>query len=399
MAAAPVAALRAAALPLSRPAVRRMHKRQATDTQLTGGCMHVATAQLCDRPNLAGDGGPSLIYGSESPLRELEALCTRIAQSDATMLLTGETGSGKEVIGRLVHQRSARASGPFVPVNCAAIPESLLESELFGHARGAFTGASSAHAGRVALAEGGTLFLDEIGELPLSMQSKLLRLIQERVYEPVGSTRPVVADFRLVAATNRVLLEEVEAGRFRQDLYFRLLVCPVHLIPLRERRSDIPVLFDHFWELKGETRKVTSEMMDALWAYSWPGNVRELRNLVERLSVCVTADLIGVGDLPANMRAAGLNVEVVRSSRHGASGATASLPHPIASSLLLPAAEGAPSLPADLHTLLRSLEDRYIAAALAQAGGNKSLAAQLLGLQRTTLTEKLRRRVRVAPQS
>src|SRR6185436_2953126 len=243
-----------------------------------------------------------VVHAPSSPIAEVIRTCRRIAPSDATVLLTGETGTGKEVFARLLHATSGRTNRQFVPVNCGAIPETLLESELFGFVRGAFTGAISARRGRVALAEGGTLFLDEIGEMPLALQVKLLRLLQEGTYEPVGSSESVTANFRLIAATNRDLELEVKAGRFRRDLYYRLHVCPVGLPPLRERPEDISALFNHFWRQRGEQRPIAPEVLRCLETYSWPGNVRELENLVERISVCSEGRVIRLVDLPAMLR-------------------------------------------------------------------------------------------------
>src|SRR5450432_285594 len=243
-----------------------------------------------------------LIYSPGSPLVDIRRACLRIAASDASALFTGETGTGKEVFARIIHSHSGRRDRQFVPVNCGAIPETLLESELFGFVKGAFTGAIANRRGRVALAEGGTLFLDEIGELPLPLQVKLLRLLQERTYEPVGSSESVSANFRLITATNRDLADEVRAGRFRSDLYYRLHVCPVRLPALRERRGDIAPLFRFFWARRGETRPVEAAVMDCLSAYAWMGNVRELENLVERVSVCAEGDVIRLSDLPPGIR-------------------------------------------------------------------------------------------------
>jgi sigma-54 dependent transcriptional regulator, flagellar regulatory protein len=365
----------------------------------------------------------SLVHAPGSPLEEIIKAVSRIAPTDSNVMLTGETGTGKEVLARFVHENSPRASRHFVPVNCGAIPETLLESELFGHVRGAFTGAIANRKGRVAMAEGGTLFLDEIGEMPLPLQVKLLRLLQERTYEPVGSAESVSANFRLIAATNRNLAAEVEAGRFRRDLYYRLMVCPVELPPLRTRKADILALFTHFWRQRGETRAIESQALKAIEQHPWPGNVRELENLVERISVCTEGPVIRVTDLPAPVRQAAMQTSLqdvpalslvppplpsapvdVFAQSHFPSPppSPAGFEHlpseaplmqlPVPEKLLADAAS--PTLPIDLPSLLRTLEDTYIAAALQQAGGNRKAAADLLGLQRTTLVEKLRRRAR-----
>jgi sigma-54 specific flagellar transcriptional regulator A len=360
---------------------------------------------------------PPLVHAPGSPLIEVMKAVSRMAPTDSTVLLTGETGTGKEVIARFVHDNSPRARRHFVPVNCGAIPETLLESELFGHVRGAFTGAIANRKGRVAMAEGGTLFLDEIGEMPLALQVKLLRLLQERTYEAVGSAETVTANFRLIAATNRNLAHEVEVGRFRRDLYYRLMVCPVELPPLRARRADVLALFEHFWRQRGETRPVEAAALRAIEQHAWPGNVRELENLVERISVCTEGPVIRATDLPAPLKQAAMSVTELSAPLLSLVTTRPELPMPAATPpgpdfrgfepilseapvLQVPTreallAEVSPAkLPIDLPGLLRALEDAYIAAALQQANGNRKAAADLLGLQRTTLVEKLRRRAR-----
>ena len=277
------------------------------------------------------------------------------------MLILGESGTGKELIARYIHSKSGRASGPFVAVNCAAIPESILEAELFGHERGAFTGAIAKREGRFARARGGTLFLDEIGELSPAVQVKILRVLQEGEYEPVGG-HTVKADARIVAATNRDLVSEVEAGRFREDLYYRLNVIAVTAPPLRARREDIPLLVDHFLGVyctkNGRARlTVPSEVLHKLMDYSWPGNVRELENVVERAAVLCRSELLGLTDLPDAV------------------------------------ASAAPRLPSELTfsigTPLSEVEQRMIRDTLSHTGGDKSLAAQLLGISTRTIYRKL----------
>jgi sigma-54 specific flagellar transcriptional regulator A len=320
--------------------------------------------------------GCSLVHGPDSPLAAVVHSCRRVASSDATVLVSGETGTGKEVVARFLHAQSARADRPFVAVKCGAIPEALLEPELFGQVPGAPDG-DHGRQGRIAAAEGGTLFLDDVGELPRSFQAKLLRVLQERAYEPAGSTGPVHADFRLVAATSRNLAADVEAGRFRRDLYFQLLVFPIELPPLRDRPGDVPLLFRHFWAARGEARAVDGRVLDALTRHFWPGNVRELENVVERISIAAEGPAIGVDDLPAPLRGAALG------------GAPA---QPVSAAPDPRLLQGG----VDLARMLRTLEDGYIDAALARTGGNRKAAADLLGLQRTTLVEKLRRRQRGA---
>jgi two-component system response regulator AtoC len=310
------------------------------------------------------------LIGSSPEIRALFETVVRVAQTSSTVLIEGESGTGKELVAQSIHRFSGRATGPFVAVNCAAIPETLLESELFGHAKGAFTGAAQARQGRFQLAGGGTLFLDEIGEMPLSMQGKLLRVLEERTVEPVGGAKPEPVDFRLVAATNRRLEEMVASGNFRADLFYRLNVVPLFIPALRQRRGDVAQLAGHFLALanaaRAEKLSFAAETLAALERHAWPGNVRELKNLVERLAVLKDAGAIGVADLP----------ESIRTPR-------------------LPAPEARPGLPSggvDLHAALAELEDRLIGDALQLSGGNKSHAASMLGLKRTTLIEKLKRR-------
>jgi sigma-54 specific flagellar transcriptional regulator A len=389
---------------------------------------------MLPKPIPSEDG---IICAVDSPIVDVIRACARIANSDATVLLTGETGTGKEVFARMVHTHSVRSKRPFVPVNCAAIPDALLESELFGYVRGAFTGAVGSRRGRVAMAEGGTLFLDEVGDLPLPLQVKLLRLLQNHSYEPVGSSESVTGDFRLVAATNRDLSEDVRTGRFRRDLYYRLHVCPLVLPPLRERRSDVAPLFFHFWHKHGETRAVAPAVLRHLEGYPWPGNVRELENLAERLSVCAESTTITLSDLPSSflnagtkhldfspgavtgadiIESAGALIDLVESQSRVETGeivigplagddsdAILGVPAPSADEITapvamvpLPAHLPALRVPVDLPRLLRETEDAYIRLALDQTGGNKKEAAHLLGMGRTTLVEKLRRKAAVA---
>jgi len=344
------------------------------------------------------------IHAAGSVMERVVKTARKLARADATILLTGETGTGKEVMAHFIHTQSGRP-GAFVPVNCGAIPENLLESEFFGYEKGAFTGAAHARKGRIASAEGGTLFLDEIGELPLALQVKLLRVLQERVYEPVGSSESRRANFRLIAATNRDLKAEVEAGRFRRDLYYRLFVCPIHLPALRERREDIRVLFDHFWAERGEVRPVEEAVYRALERCEWPGNVREMANVVERVAICSEGPVILTGDLPHLDVAAGGPVPLPVSSIPPSVMEPVGAPLPIvrmsAGGLQaeLDALLGRHDVPAQLATLLAWIEGRVIDRALHAAHGNKRAAADLVGMQRTTLVEKLRRRQRTGDAS
>jgi transcriptional regulator with PAS, ATPase and Fis domain len=292
----------------------------------------------------------------------------RIADTDTTVLITGESGTGKEVLARLVHATSGRAARPFVALNCAAVPETLVESELFGHVRGAFTGAVANRSGRFAQAEGGTLFLDEVGDLTAGAQAKLLRVLQEREYSPVGDSRTVAADVRVLAATNTDLEAAVAAGRFRGDLYYRLNVIGLEVPPLRARPGDIPLLADLLLaranqRLRRQVVGFTERAMECLTHHAWPGNVRELENVIER-AVAMRADgRIDLPELPPRVQAA-------------------------------PAAPVPPALPAsgvDLKHTLDQAEERMILEALERSHGNKSQAAALLGMNRTTLVEKLKR--------
>ena len=337
-------------------------------------------------------GGAGLV-GEAQALHTLLDSLVRVAPSASTVLLTGESGTGKELVAQAIHRISRRAQGPMIAVNCAALPESLLESELFGHEKGAFTGATSARPGRFRAAHTGTIFLDEIGELPLSLQAKLLRVLQDHAVLPVGGETPQPVDFRLVAATNRDLQEMVDRGLFRADLFYRLNVVPLQLPPLRERAGDVPLLLGHFLKRAGSKLQLAPDALAALESWRWPGNVRELENLVERLVVLHGDNEVRRVDLPEPYRTGVSSAAAAAAA--AATGKPASLPAP-----LLPAGGGAsqalPPQGVDLPAVLAELEERLIQEALERTGGNKNQAARFLGLNRTTLVEKLRKKARNA---
>jgi DNA-binding NtrC family response regulator len=300
------------------------------------------------------------ILGTSPAMQEVFETIRQVAPTRATVLIQGESGTGKELVARALHQSGPRAPGPFIPVHCAALAPTLLESELFGHEKGAFTGAQERRRGRFELADGGTLFLDEIGEIDAALQVKILRVLEERKFERVGGTETVSVDVRLVAATNRDLKKMVEDGRFREDLFYRLYVVNVALPPLRERDGDIVLLAQHYLKTLAaehgkKTTGITPEAMEALVAYAWPGNVRELRNVIERMVVLGTGDKLTVRDLPASLRAAA----------------------------------GRPGGAARSGNMLRDAERQLIEEALHRHKDNRTEAARDLGISRRTLHRKL----------
>jgi DNA-binding NtrC family response regulator len=313
--------------------------------------------------------GSSDMVGDSPVMCTLAGLVSRAAATQATVLVRGESGTGKELVARSIHERSPRHAGPFIVVNCGALPEQLLESELFGYEKGAFTGAASHKPGRVALAEGGTLFLDEIGELPGPMQVKLLRLIQMREYEPLGSTKPRLADVRFVAATHRNLEEMIRAGEFREDLYYRLNVLPIWTPPLRERHEDIPALAAHFCAAIGERDarsglRFSPRALELMVEEVWPGNVRQLQNFVERVAIWSEAPVI--------------SEEIVRRE----------LQRSESPSVLAGTAEAGDAI-GKLGDRRALAEREAVASALKHAHGNRTVAARLLGVSRRTLYNKL----------
>ena len=312
--------------------------------------------------------GLGSMAGKSAPMRSLFQLIETVAPTTTTILITGETGTGKEMVARAIHQTSPRHRGRFVAINVSAIPETLLDAELFGHARGAFTGAVAMRQGRLEQADGGTLFLDEVGTMPMALQMKMLRVLQEREFERIGENKTIKVDVRIVAATNADLVKMVKEGNFREDLYYRLNVIPVHLAPLRERVEDIPLLVGRFIEKFRPEQSVTiaQEAMRRLMAFNWPGNVRQLENAVERaLAMIGSRTQIEVGDLPADLQA----------TTGDKAGPSVDLPE-----------DGL-----DLSALVAQIEKDLINHALSRTGQNKGAAARLLGLKRTTLVEKLKR--------
>lgn len=327
------------------------------------------------------------LVGTSRAVQTVRKMIQQVANSDANVLILGESGTGKEVVARNLHYYSSRRDKAFVPVNCGAIPGDLLESELFGHEKGAFTGAISARQGRFELAEGGTLFLDEIGDMSLNMQVKLLRVLQERTFERVGSNKSIEADVRIIAATHRDLEEAITEGKFREDLFYRLNVFPIEMPPLRDRVEDIPLLVNELirrieHEKRGSVR-LTQAAILALCQYNWPGNVRELANLIERLAILYPFGVVNATDLPDKFQ-----TDTVRAQ------ATTMDEELLAPQPMQYALDSEPRLPRgglDLKEHLSNLEVGYIKQALDDANGVVAQAAKRLGMRRTTLVEKLRK--------
>jgi two-component system response regulator AtoC len=321
------------------------------------------------------------IIGGSEPMLSIYQILEKVADTPATVLITGESGTGKELIARALHENSGRRQRPFIRVNCGAIPRDLMEAELFGYEKGAFTGAVTAKPGRFELAHEGTLFLDEISEIPVEMQVKLLRAIQEGEIDRVGGIKPTAVDVRLVAATNRELKSEIASGRFREDLYYRLNVVPIHLPPLRERRADIPLLAEHFLlkqsaRLRKGSMKLSPEAIESMLNYPWPGNIRELENVVERTVLLTDGDTIRPKDLP---------LEVQRVSERGERATSAADEDEDDS------AENAPGgLKQQVREASAKLERELIVRALAQTGGNVTQAARLLKISRKSLQIKMK---------
>ncbi|NPV69948.1 MAG: sigma-54-dependent Fis family transcriptional regulator [Firmicutes bacterium] len=322
----------------------------------------------------------NIIAASQSMLSIFQ-LIEKVTTTDASVLIEGESGTGKELVARAIHWESPRRAKPFLPVNCAALPENLLESELFGYEEGAFTGARRKKPGKFELADGGTIFLDEIGDLPRDMQAKVLRVLEEKEIERLGGTRRIPVDIRVICATNRSLRAQIEKGEFREDLYYRLAVIPIRIPPLRERREDIPLLVTHFLktfseESGGRLHSVSPEAMDLLKAHNWPGNVRELRNVIQQAAVLGEGSVLTPALLPEHIRVA---------AGAGAGAVTAATPEDVRRGR--PAAGG---LKGRLSEFKANHERQIIAEALARCGGNRTRAAAALGISRRSLQMKIK---------
>ena len=306
----------------------------------------------------------SRIIGKGRKMKELFDFLAQVAPSEATVLILGESGTGKELVANAIHHNSPRTQQPFVKVACAALPETLLESELFGHEKGAFTGAIARREGRFQAAHRGTIFLDEVGEMSPAIQTKLLRVLQEREFEPVGSSRTAKVDVRVIAATNKDLGKEIKEGRFREDLFYRLNVIPIHLPPVRERKEDIPALANHFLSLyreknKKEIKEISPKALDLLIRHDWPGNIRELENCLERAVIVARGELLAPADLPPAIQN-------------------------------LPAGKEDAEIPFPAGISLQEAEKALILKTLEDTGGNRSRAAEILGINRRTLQMKLK---------
>ncbi|UCH07621.1 MAG: sigma-54-dependent Fis family transcriptional regulator [Deltaproteobacteria bacterium] len=310
------------------------------------------------------------LVGTSNAIKNIYDLIEKVADTDGTVLISGASGTGKELIARAIHYNSSRCDRPLVVINCGAIPEELLESELFGHEKGAFTGAYKSRIGRFEMANGGTIFLDEIGEMSPALQVKLLRVLQEKKFERVGGTKTIHVDVRIIAATNKNLTTAINKGKFREDLYYRLNVIPMKVPPLKQRKSDIPLLIDHFLKKfqKEAEKKITAfspEAMDAMLKYDWPGNVREVENVIKRLTILCDDEVVTVEDLPEHIPHKGRAVRVVE--------------------------EDFLEKGVTLHDAVEDYEKRLILGALERSDWVKTKAAKLLNINRTTLVEKIKK--------
>ncbi len=365
----------------------KSHFRDLLDVLHKARLCHEHLAGTVDSDITRGLAAVQGLIGVSSAIQRVREVVARLADTEVNVLITGESGTGKEVVARNLHRISGREGKPFVPVNCGAIPGELLESELFGHERGAFTGAVASTVGRFERAHGGTLFLDEIGDMPLNMQVKMLRVLEEGSFEKVGGTRSIKADVRILTATHKNLEDMIDSGAFREDLYYRINVFPIEMPPLRRRVEDIPLLLNELirnLEAAGKgTVRFNSAAVSALCAYAWPGNVRELANLVERMAILYPHGIVGSEKLPDKIYRPNRQTETAPEVRESARGQAAPGPRP---SMAMPPIHGM-----DLKQYLANLEKDFIERALQDSGGVVKQAAERLQLRRTTLVEKMRR--------
>ena len=359
-----------------------LHRAQVTQQQLSSSMSH-GSANLFS----------SLVGASDEMLQVRKAM-HQVAERDVNVLIRGESGTGKEVVARNLHDYSQRKDGPFVPINCGAIPADLLESELFGHEKGAFTGAVNSRPGRFELAKGGTLFLDEIGDMPLPMQVKLLRVLQERKFERIGGTKVIEADIRLIAATHKNLEEMIEAGTFREDLYYRLNVFPIEMPPLSSRQGDLPLLIDalvsRLMAQGFDPIRFHPSALESLRLHPWPGNVRELANLIERLAIMYPNSIVGVTELPERFRHIS-EPDPERYQSTESSSVEEKMPSGSVSSARLSSLDDLPVEGVDLKQHLEGIERSLIEQALHVNNGVVARAADSLQIRRTTLVEKMRK--------
>jgi two-component system, NtrC family, response regulator AtoC len=344
-------------------------------------------------PEKGGTRGRFRLVGESAAIRHIYAIIEKVANTPSTVLITGESGTGKELIARALHENSSRHDGPFIKINCAAIPKTLMESELFGYEKGAFTGAVGAKPGRFELAHAGTLFLDEIGEIPVEMQVKLLRVLQESEFERVGGIKTIRVDVRLVTATNRDLAAELATGGFREDLYYRLNVVPIHLPPLRDRHEDIPLLTSHFItkfndRLRKEITHIEPAAVDRLVGYNWPGNIRELENVIERTMLFCEGSVIRVGNLPGELLGGGAVVDERAAPSSPSSPSSSNLP--AVTIPTPPSSEAVGSLKEAVKAETERVERELIQRALDETGGNVTQAARKLKISRKSLQVKMK---------